>query len=58
VPRRIAWLLFVVAAVFLFLAALRSSGAASSLPAWLEDAGLCALAVGCAAWALPHPTVP
>jgi hypothetical protein len=58
-PRRVAWLLFAVAAVFLFLAALRTSGV-GGLANWFEDAGLCALAVGCTMWALPQqpPTVP
>lgn len=53
IPRRLAWLLFGAAAVLFFLAALRAAGAASSLPLWLEDAGLAALAVGCFLWALP-----
>jgi hypothetical protein len=60
VPRRAAWILFAVAAVFLFLATLRVGVNATGLPDWLEDAGLCALAVGCFMWALPNqpPTVP
>lgn len=59
-PRRGAWLLFAAAVVLLFLATLQAAGTASSLPAWLGWAGLCALAVGCFLWAMPGqpPTVP
>jgi hypothetical protein len=58
-PRRFAWVLFAVAAVLLFLAALKQSGV-NGLADWFGWAGLCALAVGCVAWALPGqpPTVP
>lgn len=58
-PRRLAWILFAIAAVFLFLAALRTSGI-NGLANWFSNAGLCALAVGCFMWALPNqpPTVP
>lgn len=58
-PRTASWVLFAVAAVFFFLAALRVSGV-GGLAAWFSEAGLCALAVGCAMWAFPQqpPTVP
>jgi len=59
-PRRFAWLLAVVAAVFAFLAALRDSGAMTSGPRWFLDSAVCALALAVVAWSLPGqpPTVP
>ena len=53
-PRKIAWLLFAAAAALLFLATLKEAGTATGLPDWLDRAGLCALAVGCVAWAMPQ----
>jgi len=56
IPSRLSWLLFAVAAVFFFLAALKLAGAASGLPVWFEPAGLAALAVGLFLWTLPIGT--
>jgi hypothetical protein len=53
-PRRYAWLFFVAAVVLLGLAIVRLAWDVSDLPDWLQPAGLCALAVGCAAWTLPN----
>ncbi|HWI67246.1 MAG TPA: hypothetical protein VNS88_02505 [Nitrospiraceae bacterium] len=52
-PRRYAWMFFVSAVVLLFLAVAQMAWNISALPVWLQPAGLCALAVGCAAWTLP-----
>jgi hypothetical protein len=56
-PRRIAWVFFLIAVVLLFLATLRISGV-SGLADWFGWAGLCSLAVGCTAWAFPYQPGP
>ncbi|HWI67958.1 MAG TPA: hypothetical protein VNS88_06235, partial [Nitrospiraceae bacterium] len=59
-PRKYAWLFFGAAIALFFLAIVKLAWTVGGLPLWLEDAGLCALAVGCLFWALPNqpPTVP
>jgi len=56
-PRRFAWLLFAVAAVFEFLATLHMSGV-GGLANWFLPAGLCALCVAGVMWTMPQPGVP
>jgi hypothetical protein len=59
-PRRIAWALYAVAAVFALLAAIRDGGSLAGWPRWFADAAIGFIALAGFAWTLPGqpPTVP